>query len=100
MKTEELFKELQFLAGKPALKNAVETRASSRPSSTLTEDELCRQAILRVGTAEQFGPSSQAMLLAKSLYPQVRDALLLAGSWTWAMKSTTVVETLPRPEYK
>jgi len=100
MKTEELFKELQFLAGKPALKNAVETRASSRPSSTLTEDELCRQAILRVGTAEQFGPSSQAMLLAKSLYPQVRDALLLAGSWTWAMKSTTVIESLPRPEYK
>lgn len=100
MKSEELFKELQFLAGKPALKNAVEARASSRPSSTLTEDELCRQAILRVGTAEQFGPSSQAMLLAKSLYPQVRDALLLAGSWTWAMKSTTVIETLPRPEYK
>jgi hypothetical protein len=100
MKSEELFKELQFLAGKSALKNAVETRASSRPSTTLTEDELCRQAILRVGTAEQFGPSSQAMLLAKSLYPQVRDALLLAGSWTWAMKSTTVIETLPRPEYK
>lgn len=100
MKTEELFKELQFLAGKPALKNAVETRASSRPSSALTEDELCRQAILRVGTAEQFGPSSQAMLLAKSLYPQVRDSLILTGSWTWAMKSTTVPETLPRPEYK
>lgn len=100
MKSEELFKELQFLAGKPALKNAVETRASSRPSATLTEDELCRQAILRVGTAEQFGPSSQAMLLAKSLYPQVRDALLLTGSWTWAMKSTTVAESLPRPEYK
>lgn len=100
MKTEELFKELQFLAGKPALKNAVEARASSRPSATLTEDELCRQAILRVGTAEQFGPSSQAMLLAKSLYPQVRDSLLLTGSWTWAMKSTTVAESLPRPEYK
>jgi len=44
MKSEELFKELQFLAGKTALKNAVETRASSRPSSILTEDELCRQA--------------------------------------------------------
>lgn len=100
MKSEELLKELQFIASKPALKNAVEARASSRPSATLTEDELCRQAILRVGTAEQFGPSSQAMLLAKSLYPQVRDALLLTGSWTWAMKSTTVAESLPRPEYK
>ena len=100
MKSEELLKELQLLTAKPALKSAIEARASSRPSSALTEDELCRQAILRVGTAEQFGPSSQAMLLAKSLYPQVRDALLLTGSWTWAMKSTTVAETLPRPEYK
>jgi hypothetical protein len=85
---------------RPAVKSLILATAKDRPSATLTEDELCRQAILRVGTAEQFGPSSQAMLLAKSLYPQVRDALLLAGSWTWAMKSTTVIESLPRPEYK
>ena len=85
---------------RPVVKALILATAKDRPSTTLTEDELCRQAILRVGTAEQFGPSSQAMLLAKSLYPQVRDALLLAGSWTWAMKSTTVIETLPRPEYK
>lgn len=85
---------------RPAVKALILATAKDRPSATLTEDELCRQAILRVGTAEQFGPSSQAMLLAKSLYPQVRDALLLTGSWTWAMKSTTVAETLPRPEYK
>lgn len=85
---------------RPSVKALILATAKDRPSSILTEDELCRQAILRVGTAEQFGPSSQAMLLAKSLYPQVRDALLLTGSWTWAMKSTTVAETLPRPEYK
>ena len=85
---------------RPSVKALILATANDRPSSTLTEDELCRQAILRVGTAEQFGPSSQAMLLAKSLYPQVRDSLLLTGSWTWAMKSTTVIETLPRPEYK
>jgi len=85
---------------RPSVKALILATAKDRPSSTLTEDELCRQAILRVGTAEQFGPSSQAMLLAKSLYPQVRDSLLLTGSWTWAMKSTTVAESLPRPEYK
>jgi hypothetical protein len=85
---------------RPVVKALILATAKDRPSTTLTEDELCRQAILRVGTAEQFGPSSQAMLLAKSLYPQVRDALLLSGSWTWAMKSTTVTESLPRPEYK
>lgn len=85
---------------RPIVKALILATAKDRPSTALTEDELCRQAILRVGTAEQFGPSSQAMLLAKSLYPQVRDALLLAGSWTWAMKSGTVIETLPRPEYK
>jgi hypothetical protein len=102
--SKELFSQMAevFSANmqRPVVKSLILATAKDRPSTTLTEDELCRQAILRVGTAEQFGPSSQAMLLAKSLYPQVRDALLLAGSWTWAMKSTTVIETLPRPEYK
>jgi hypothetical protein len=97
---EQFFAELQYLTSQPALKAAVESRAAFRPSVLISEDELCRQAILRIGTGEQFGASSHALLLAKSLYPQVRDALLLAGSWTWAMKATTVTETLPRPEYK
>lgn len=97
---EQFFQELQYLTSQPALKAAVESRAAFRPSVSISEDELCRQAILRIGTGEQFGASSHALLLAKSLYPQVRDALLLAGSWTWAMKATTVIETLPRPEYK
>jgi hypothetical protein len=102
--SKELFSQMAevFSANmqRPVVKSLILATAKDRPSTTLTEDELCRQAILRVGTAEQFGPSSQAMLLAKSLYPQVRDALLLAGSWTWAMKATTVIESLPRPEYK
>lgn len=97
---EDFFKELQFLVSQPALKNAVESRAAFRPATAISEDELCRQAILRVGTEEQFGASSHALLLAKSLYPQVRDALLLTGSWTWATKSTTLTEALPRPEFK
>jgi len=97
---EQFFQELQYLVSQPALKSAVESRAAFRPAVSVSEDELCRQAILRIGTGEQFSSSSHALLLAKSLYPQVRDALLLAGSWTWAMKSTTVAETLPRPEYK
>ena len=97
---EQFFQELQYLISQPALKSAVESRAAFRPAVSISEDELCRQAILRIGTGEQFTSSSHALLLAKSLYPQVRDALLLAGSWTWAMKATTVTETLPRPEYK
>jgi hypothetical protein len=102
--SKELFAQMAeiFTANiqRPIVKALILANAKSRPSTTLTEDELCRQAILRVGTAEQFGPSSQAMLLSKSLYPQVRDSLLLTGSWTWAMKSLTVAESLPRPEYK
>jgi hypothetical protein len=102
--SKELFAQMAdvFSANiqRPAVKTLILANTNPRPLAALTEDELCRQAILRVGTAEQFGPSSQAMLLAKSLYPQVRDALLLTGSWTWAMKSTTVIETVPRPEYK
>jgi hypothetical protein len=97
---EQFFQELQYLISQPALKSAVESRAAFRPAVSVSEDELCRQAILRIGTGEQFSSSSHALLLAKSLYPQVRDALLLTGSWTWAMKSTTVAESVPRPEYK
>ena len=97
---EQFFQELQYLTSQPALKAAVESRAAFRAPSALNEDELCRQAILRIGTEEQFSSSSHALLLAKSLYPQVRDALLLSGSWTWAMETTTVIEALPRPEYK
>lgn len=102
--SKELFSQMAEVFSsnvqRPSVKALILATAKDRPSSPPTEDELCRQAILRVGTAEQFGPSSQAMLLAKSLYPQVRDALLLTGSWTWAMKATTVIETIPRPEYK
>jgi hypothetical protein len=102
--SKELFAQMAeiFTANiqRPIVKALILANAKSRPSTTLTEDELCRQAILRLGTAEQFGSSSQAMLLAQSLYPQVRDSILLTGSWTWATKATTLTEDLIKPEYK
>ena len=82
--SKELFAQMSEVFSsnvqRPSVKALILATAKDRPSSTLTEDELCRQAILRVGTAEQFGPSSQAMLLAKSLYPQVRETLVALRS--------------------
>jgi hypothetical protein len=66
----------------------------------MSNEEVCRQAILRIGTAEQLGPSTQGMLLAQSLLPQVRDSLLLTGSWTWANKSAVLTANVLWPEFK
>lgn len=89
----ELFK-------RPSVRALVVTQAKERAAATASNEELCRQAILRIGTAEQMGPSTQAMLLAQSLLPQVRDSLLLAGSWTWASKSATLTADALAPEFK
>jgi hypothetical protein len=102
--SKELFQQLaeSFAANlqRPAVKQLVMTSARERTAPAMSVDELCRQAILRLGTAEQFGSSTQAQLLTQSLYPQVRDALLLAGSWTWAIRSTTLTADLIAPEFK
>ncbi len=102
--SKELFSQIAeaFAANlqRPSVKQLVATSARERTAAATSVDELCRQAILRLGTADQFGSSTQAQLLAQSLYPQVRDALLLAGSWTWAMKSTTLTADTLAPEFK
>jgi hypothetical protein len=85
---------------RPAVKALIAANAKERAAAAISVDELCRQAILRLGTNEQFGTSSQAQLLAQSLYPQVRDALLLAHPWTWAIKATTLTADTLAPEFK
>ena len=85
---------------KPSVTALTLAQAKDRTAATVSNEEICRQAILRIGTAEQLGPSTQGMLLAQSLLPQVRDSLLLTGSWTWANKSTTLTAETLSPEFK
>jgi hypothetical protein len=85
---------------RPSVTSLTITQAKDRSAAPASNDEICRQAILRIGTADQFGPSTQSMLLAQSLLPQVRDSLLLTGSWTWANKSAVLTADALVPEFK
>ena len=85
---------------KPSVTALTLAQAKDRSAATISNEEICRQAILRIGTAEQLGPSTQGMLLAQTLLPQVRDHLLLTGSWTWANKSAVLTAETLSPEFK
>jgi len=85
---------------RPSVRSLTIAQAKDRSAATISNEEICRQAILRIGTAEQLGPSTQGMLLAQSLLPQVRDHLLLTGSWTWANKSAVLTAETLWPEFK
>jgi hypothetical protein len=102
--SKELFAQMAQIYAesiqRPSVTSLVIAQAKDRSAATISNEEICRQAILRIGTAEQLGPSTQGMLLAQSLLPQVRDHLLLAGSWTWANKSTVLTADTLWPEFK
>lgn len=102
--SKELFAQMAQIYGeslqRPSVTSLTITQAKDRTAAAISNEEICRQAILRIGTAEQLGPSTQGMLLAQSLLPQVRDHLLLTGSWTWANKSTVLTADTLWPEFK
>ena len=64
MKSEELFKELQFLMTKPALLEAVEAVANYSGTLTTTAAEIIRQAVMRVGSADTFKQQGQPFVFA------------------------------------
>lgn len=96
--SKDLFDQMAKVYGesiqRPSVRSLTIAQAKDRTAAAISNDEICRQAILRIGTAEQLGPSTQGMLLAQSLLPQVRDSLLLTGSWTWANKSAVLTATV------
>ena len=102
--SKELFGQMVEIYGqsiqRPSVRSLTIAQAKDRAAATISNEEICRQAILRIGTAEQLGPSTQGMLLAQSLLPQVRDHLLLTGSWTWANKSAVLTANTLWPEFK
>jgi hypothetical protein len=102
--SKELFAQMAQIYAesiqRPSVTSLTLAQAKDRTAAAMSNEEVCRQAILRIGTAEQLGPSTQAMLLAQSLLPQVRDSLLLTGSWTWANKSAVLTANVLWPEFK
>lgn len=102
--SKELFGQMVEIYSQSIQRSSVRSltiaQAKDRTATTISNEEICRQAILRIGTAEQLGPSTQGMLLAQSLLPQVRDHLLLTGSWTWANQSAVLTADALWPEFK
>ena len=82
---EILAKETEFIFQKPGFANAIEQRsAPARSTSALSVTEICRQAILRVGTVESFKPFGEPMVIAQSLYEQTRNEVLSDFDWQFA----------------
>ena len=86
MKSEELFKELQFLMTKPALLEAVEAVANYSGTLTTTAAEIIRQAVMRVGSADTFKQQGQPFVFAAKFYAQTRDEILSDYDWSFARK--------------
>ena len=86
--SKDLFKQTvelyMAMLGKPAFANATEKTQNARiTAGTLTATEICRQAILRVGSANLFEPFGEPMALAQSFYEVTRDELLADFQWSF-----------------
>ena len=84
MKSEELFKEIQFLMTKPALMEAVEAVANYSGTLTATASEIIRQSVLRVGNYESFRQNGQPFVFAAKFYSQVIGEILSDFDWRFA----------------
>jgi hypothetical protein len=101
--SKDLFAQMAELFGatlqKPAFQSLViDTQA--KPTATTaanTVQEICRQAILRVGPMEAFKPYGEPMLLAQSLYEQTRDELLADFEWAFTRSQVSVAKNSTNP---
>jgi len=84
MKSEELFKELQFLMSKPALLEAVEAVANYSGTLTANASEIIRQAVMRVGSADAFKQNGQPFVFAAKFYNQTINEILSEYDWRFA----------------
>jgi hypothetical protein len=91
MKSEELFKELQFLMSKPALLEAVEAVANYSGTLTATASEIIRQAVMRVGNADAFKQNGQPFVFAAKFYAQTINEILSEFDWRFARQQVGAV---------
>jgi len=88
---EILAKETEFIFQKPGFANAIEQRsAPARTTAALSVTEICRQAILRIGTVDSFKPFGEPMVLVQSLYNHTLEELLSELPWAFAKKQISV----------
>jgi len=95
MKSEELFKELQFLMSKPALLEAVEAVANYSGTLTTTAAEIIRQAVMRVGSADTFKQQGQPFVFAAKFYGQTVNEILSDYDWRFARMQQSGITSTP-----
>jgi hypothetical protein len=101
--SKELFKQCAELymatVQKPAFGNATEAYAPARTTAApVSVSEICRRAILRVGSADLFKPHGEPMVIAQSLYESVRDSLLSDFQWSFARAQVSIVKEADPPK--
>lgn len=85
---------------RPSVKNQIEKSAKPRTTSSAnTVSEICRQAILRVGSADVFKPYGEPMSIATSLFDQTRNELLADFDWQFARSQETLASDLTPPKF-
>ena len=83
---------------KPAFDNATEAYAPARTTAApVSVAEICRRAILRVGSADLFKPHGEPMVIAQSLYESVRDSLLADFQWSFARAQVSIAKDAANP---
>lgn len=100
--SKDLFKQCAELymatVQKPAFFAATEAYAPARTSSApVSVAEICRRAILRVGSADLFKPHGEPMVIAQSLYESVRDSLLADFQWSFARAQVSIAKDAANP---
>ena len=101
--SKELFKQCAELymatVQKPAFGNATEAYAPARTTAApVSVAEICRRAILRVGSADLFKPHGEPMVIAQSLYESVRDSLLSDFQWSFARAQVPIAKDTDPPK--
>lgn len=85
---------------RPSVKNQIEKSAKPRTTTSAnTVSEICRQAILRVGSADVFKPYGEPMSIATSLFDQTRNELLADFDWQFARVQTTISADAVAPSF-
>jgi hypothetical protein len=76
---------------RPSIRILIEKSAKPRTTTAANSvSEICRQAILRIGTAEAFKPYGEPMAIATSLYDQTRNEVLSDYDWQFARAQATI----------
>ena len=96
---EILAKETEFVFQKPGFARAIEKTAPIRANAAMGVTEICRQAILKVGSADAFKPFGEPMAIAQSLYEQTRNELLADFDWQFARVQSSLPADATPPAF-